>query len=182
MYIFTKNPIPVDAEFFVMETKDLLRPNLEIIPTYEECIAQLNEIAKLQIQYQSDDDEEERMLQQDEEVEVENEPEPEQPQTEEADDEDLDEDLDDDEEESEEEEVIVHMAQQDPEPEDEMFEREFGRMMQESMESRRNVRKPGDFDAPIPSRKQEERDSIQENEVAFTLLTKRGNKQQVYLS
>lgn len=181
MYIFTKNPIPIDAEFFVMETIDMLRPSMHIIPSYEESVSQLNLIAKSEIQEHSDGEDEmeghqeRRFIQRDEVVEVEHVDEVEGLEDEE------DEKYEDEEVEDEDDDVVVHLTQPEPEPEeDEMFEIEFGRLMQESMESRRNERKAVIFDAPIPSRKQTADDEqVKDGEVAFTLLTKRGNKQQV---
>jgi len=96
---------------------------------------------------------------------------------------------------SEEEESIVVTRQEeefDPEAEAD-FEREYAKMMAESLESRKFDRKP-QFDVPLPMRRKE-RDtttSLDTNEeaaaaapvapaktMAFSLLTKKGNRQQV---
>lgn len=94
---------------------------------------------------------------------------------------------------SEEDDAIVvtrHEEQFDPEAEAE-FEREYAKMMAESLESRKFDRKPL-FDVPLPMRRKErevipQTDSTGEsaaasappNTMAFSLLTKRGNRQQV---
>lgn len=95
---------------------------------------------------------------------------------------------------SEEEETIVVTRQEeelDPEAEAE-FEREYAKMMAESLESRKFDRKPL-FDVPLPMRRKD-RDVTSASEfsseetppvvaatgtMAFSLLTKRGNRQQV---
>ncbi|KAJ3117169.1 hypothetical protein HDU96_007722 [Phlyctochytrium bullatum] len=61
---------------------------------------------------------------------------------------------------------------------DEDFEKEFGQVMVESLESRRNERKAGAFDVAIPGRGRIESAEIGDD-IIFGLLTKRGNKQQV---
>lgn len=94
---------------------------------------------------------------------------------------------------SEEEETIVVTRQEeeyDPEAEAE-FEREYAKMMAESLESRKFDRKPL-FDVPLPMRRkdreivtttestsEEPATPTQSNTMAFSLLTKRGNRQQV---
>lgn len=73
----------------------------------------------------------------------------------------------------------------DPQDEAE-FEREYARMMAESLESRKFERKQL-FDVPLPVRpknrdaatSQGEEGASAGNTMAFSLLTKRGNRQQV---
>lgn len=95
---------------------------------------------------------------------------------------------------SEEESIVVTRQEEQVNPEDEAdFEREYAKMMAESLESRKHDRKPT-FDVPLPMRRKE-RDTAVVNEswaeessaapntpsgtMAFSLLTKRGNRQQV---
>lgn len=88
--------------------------------------------------------------------------------------------------ESEDEQIYVsRQEERDPEAEAE-FDREFEKMMAESYESRRFERK-GAFDIPLPM-KRSGRDASAEapagpsespNTMAFSLMTKKGNKQQV---
>lgn len=94
---------------------------------------------------------------------------------------------------SEEEKIIVTRQEEEVDPEDEAdFEREYAKMMAESLESRKFDRKPT-FDVPLPMRRKE-RDINNSSEMseetapanalptgtmAFSLLTKRGNRQTV---
>ncbi|KAJ3259607.1 hypothetical protein HK103_002161 [Boothiomyces macroporosus] len=168
LYLFSKDKMPIDTEFFFMETKDSLCPKLEFIPTLEECVNQVNAIARSQMQEQdSASEDEEEMEDQEDLQDVEDTAEPE--QTEETND----------------DEVVVHMAQhQEEEEEDQNFEREFNKLMQEYNDSRRTDRKTAVFDAPIPTRRNNPEDdaSVSSNQVSFSILTKKGNKQQVFLA
>ena len=95
---------------------------------------------------------------------------------------------------SEEESIVVTRQEEEVDPEDEAdFEREYAKMMAESLESRKHERKAA-FDVPLPMRRKEAATSgeswAEESAVpstaptgtmAFSLLTKRGNRQQVSL-
>ncbi len=93
---------------------------------------------------------------------------------------------------SEEEAIVVTREEEEVDPEDEAdFEREYAKMMAESLDSRKHERK-STFDVPLPIRR---KDANAANEplpdetvnssaapagtMAFSLLTKRGNRQQV---
>jgi len=94
---------------------------------------------------------------------------------------------------SEDESIVVTRQEEEVNPEDEAdFEREYAKMMAESLESRKHERK-STFDVPLPMRRKD-RDVSTTNEswadetaspnaaptgtMAFSLLTKRGNRQQ----
>jgi regulator of nonsense transcripts 2 len=96
---------------------------------------------------------------------------------------------------SEEEAIVVTREEEEVDPEDEAdFEREYAKMMAESLDSRKHERK-STFDVPLPIRR---KDANTANEIlsdetvnhsdtpvgtmAFSLLTKRGNRQQVSLT
>ena len=98
------------------------------------------------------------------------------------------------EDEDEEEAIVVTRQEEEIDPEEEAdFEREYAKMMAESLESRKHERKAA-FDVPLPMRRKD-RDVNLTNEpwgdepatlnatstgtMAFSLLTKRGNRQQV---
>ena len=95
---------------------------------------------------------------------------------------------------SEEEEIVVTRQEEEYDPEDEAeFEREYAKMMAESLDSRKHERK-STFDVPLPMRRKEANTSndpwVDEpagghvspaGTMAFSLLTKRGNRQQVSL-
>ena len=95
---------------------------------------------------------------------------------------------------SEEEEIVVTREEEYIDPEDEAdFEREYAKMMAESLDARKHERK-ATFDVPLPI-KRKDRDAIVANEtvqeesgsmplsagstMTFSLLTKRGNRQHV---
>jgi len=92
--------------------------------------------------------------------------------------------------ESEEAQIVVTRQEEEVDPEDEAeFEREYAKMMAESLESRKSERKQ-QFDLPLPVRpKPREPTSGTETgegtadgspgTMAFSLLTKKGNRQQV---
>ena len=95
---------------------------------------------------------------------------------------------------SEEESIVVTRQEEEIDPEDEAdFEREYAKMMAESLESRKHERKPT-FDVPLPMRRKDREINTSSSEpwtdentspsapsgtMAFSLLTKRGNRQQV---
>lgn len=92
---------------------------------------------------------------------------------------------------SEEENIVVTRQEEEHDPEAEAdFEREYAKMMAESLESRKFERKPL-FDVPLPMRRKErevgsapetvaeEPETQPTSTMAFSLLTKRGNRQQV---
>lgn len=89
-----------------------------------------------------------------------------------------------------EESIVVTRQEETVDPEDEVeFEREYARLMAESLESRKFERKPL-FDVPLPVRskardpsisatQEQESSSPIRNKMVFSLLTKKGNRQQV---
>ena len=93
---------------------------------------------------------------------------------------------------SEEESIVVTRQEEEIDPEDEAdFEREYAKMMAESLESRKHERK-STFDVPLPMKRKDANSSIDpwaeepangdaspSGTMAFSLLTKRGNRQQV---
>lgn len=91
--------------------------------------------------------------------------------------------------ESEDEEIVVTRQEEEIDPEDEAeFEREYAKILAESLESRKFDRKPL-FDVALPVRsKTREPSSVDAGDgvdgppsgtMAFSLLTKKGNRQQV---
>jgi regulator of nonsense transcripts 2 len=161
MYLFTKDKLPMDVEFFVMETLDKIRPGLVLIGSYEESVEQWNFLAKILLEENevvSDDENNEEVVEEEDGVE-ENYESPEE-----------------EEEEQVEEEAVIHQELEE-EKHDELFDREYNRLMQDSVDSRRVDRKTAVFDAPIPTFKNNQTNET--DSVSFTLLTKRGNKQQM---
>ncbi|KAG4434950.1 hypothetical protein IFR05_009562 [Cadophora sp. M221] len=96
---------------------------------------------------------------------------------------------------SEEESIVVTREEEEIDPEDEAdFDRELAKLMAESLDSRKHERKPT-FDVPLPMRRKENAPNpglsgneswtddstgvnASTNTMAFSLLTKRGNRQQ----
>lgn len=104
-----------------------------------------------------------------------------------------DENVTPDEVDSEEEHIVVTRPEEQLDPEAEAdFDREFEKMMAESLDSRKFERKSM-FDVPLPIRKMQrdkaelpddedealEVEAPPPNTMAFSLMTKRGNRQQV---
>lgn len=94
---------------------------------------------------------------------------------------------------SEEEQIVVTRPEEQLDPEAEAdFDREFEKMMSESLDSRKFERKSM-FDVPLPIRKaqRDKAEAIDDDEetaeveaaplntMAFSLMTKKGNRQQV---
>ncbi|CAG8586523.1 8837_t:CDS:10 [Ambispora gerdemannii] len=194
MYILSKQPLPMDAEFMVSDTFELLRSSMIRYKTYEEAAEEVDqrlilnqkavqtseEIVKGQEEALEESDAASSSSEEDDdEFREETEREP---GEEEEDDEDAETEVIESHD-HEEEEVIVHTNRQDKvsTSEDEDFEREFSKMMTESLESRKYERKPAMLDVAIPMHlKGTERSSeFEDGNVSFTLLTKKGNKQHI---
>ncbi|KAI5926712.1 armadillo-type protein [Camillea tinctor] len=202
-YIATKNPLPMDIEFIVQDIFSLTRPQWKLATTLEEAskafqlaIAQDQKNAGLD-KSADQDDSSSSSSSDDEGAEGDGDmvlPEADGDDSELGDEDDT-EDLDNQPQsprgsDSEEEEAIVvtRKAEEiDPEAEAE-FEREYAKMMAESLESRKFDRKTL-FDVPLPVRSKNRdittaADSDDKdgngatNTMAFSLLTKKGNRQQ----
>lgn len=201
-YIYTKDPLPMDIEFIVNDIFALTRPHWKLASNIEEA-SKAFQLAVQQDQKTSGVAEKT--------VEVE-EPEVDEssddggdidgavPEAIDSSDDESDDDSGDDEashhsSDSEDEKIVVTKQEEEYDPEDEAeFEREYAKMMAESLESRKFDRKPL-FDVPLPMRRKD-REVITQNEnvsgddqaqsttpapantMAFSLLTKRGNRQQ----
>ncbi|KAH9276978.1 hypothetical protein BASA83_000493 [Batrachochytrium salamandrivorans] len=230
MYMFTKASLPMEVEFFVDETLELLRPEIKRFKSYEESVEAVNSIVQRQSKLQSapnvttpldtnsattvtlNGDANAALSSQDadedlhdsqgsdaddavdsryEEMRPEDDAEFELDDNIDAMSDDVDADAESVRDEDEEdEEVVIRMSPPPQTEEDLDFEREFSAMMLESLDSRKNERKPALFDAPIPMRHRnttpanaalensDDDDVPEEGYVEFTLLTRRGNKQQ----
>ncbi|KAK0643480.1 armadillo-type protein [Cercophora newfieldiana] len=192
-YIYTKNPLPMDIEFLVQDIFSLTRPQWKLASNLEEAskvfqlaVAQDQKTAGLDKGIEpedrssgsSSDDENADDLQLDDE-----------------DDESEDGDAEDHEQNNPyssdefEAEIVVTRQEEEIDPEDEAdFEREYAKMMAESFESRKSERKQ-QFDLPLPVRPKareptaggEPTEGVTESPgttMAFSLLTKKGNRQQ----
>lgn len=104
----------------------------------------------------------------------------------------IDHEADSESDEDEEEQIFVARQEEERDPEAEAdFDRAFEKMMSESLESRKFERKSM-FDVPLPMKRstrepaaEEHKENKEEpsrpatNTMAFSLMTKRGNRQQV---
>ncbi|CAJ2512190.1 Uu.00g052050.m01.CDS01 [Anthostomella pinea] len=199
-YIYTKPPLPMDIEFIVQDTFSLTRPQWKLATNLEEAskafqlaIAQDQKNAGLD-RSADHDDASSSSSSDDEGAEGDGDlvlPEADGDEDSELadDDEELDNPQSHGNSESEEEAIIVTREAEklDPEAEAE-FEREYAKMMAESLESRKFDRKPL-FDVPLPVRgktreiptgtePEEKKAEGTPNTMAFSLLTKKGNRQQ----
>ncbi|KAK9475489.1 putative nonsense-mediated mRNA decay factor [Dipodascopsis tothii] len=234
-YICTKDNLPMEIEFTVQDTLGTLRPDLKIRLAIDEAYNNLSrELAKTfengtfngsrdsviddeessdtEAEYDGNENEEDGEEEDDRNEDVDeddgDEDEDDDDDDEEEDDTDSDEDSDDDESFSEdtgeENEVGLTRKRRDPVP-DEEFDREFARMMTESLESRRFEKRTA-FDVPLPMKRPSNQhtqhaqqassssthlnpndedgpdspiSSTVPSGVKFRLLTKRGNRQHV---
>ncbi|KAF4634949.1 hypothetical protein G7Y89_g3148 [Cudoniella acicularis] len=211
-YIYTKEILPMDIEFIVQDVFALTRPQWKLASNLEEAsrafqlaMAQDQKTAGLDKIVEPEDadsdsssddglndGEAENALAEAEADEAEAEEES-------ASDEEADIDANGDTAtsapgtDSDEESIVVTRREEEINPEDEAdFEREYAKMMAESLESRKHERK-STFDVPLPIRRKD-RELSATNELwneesapdntpptgtmAFSLLTKRGNRQQ----
>ncbi|KAF2265958.1 ARM repeat-containing protein [Lojkania enalia] len=201
-YICLKDQLPMDVEFMIQDAYALTRPQWKLITNLEEASHAFAEAVKLNYQMsavdkaveQDDDDvsgsDDDGEGPDDEDVAIPD-GDDEKSSGEDAEatgDDEPDDRASDDE---EEEQIVVTRPEDERDPEvDAEFDRELAKMMAESLDSRRLERKPV-FDVPLPMRRVREavptaEDSGGEapaeapptNMMKFSLLSKRGNKQQ----
>ncbi|KAJ9143982.1 ARM repeat-containing protein [Coniochaeta hoffmannii] len=200
-YIYTKDPMPMDIEFIVQDIFALTRPQWKLASNFEEA-SKAFQLAVAQDQKTSGaekvmevDDDASGESSDDENAEdmVVGDPDDEQESGSEAAEAEDQEQIHSHETESEDEAIIVTREKEEIDPEDEAdFEREYAKMMAESLESRKFERKT-QFDLPLPVRtKIRESSTVHDGEgagdtygdtagaptMAFALLTKKGNRQQ----
>ncbi|KAK5653863.1 hypothetical protein OQA88_7787 [Cercophora sp. LCS_1] len=202
-YIYTKNPLPMDIEFLVQDIFALTRPQWKLASNLEEASkvfqlavtadqksSGLDKTAEQATEHDdrtsgvSSDDENADDLQlgdQDDDDDDDN--------SEDVEAEDLEQNHSYSDNEYEEAQIVVTRQEEEIDPEDEAeFEREYAKMMAESLESRKSERKQ-QFDLPLPVRsKAREANNNEPGEgaaaegtagtMAFSLLTKKGNRQQ----
>ncbi|QSS57182.1 nonsense-mediated mRNA decay protein [Histoplasma capsulatum var. duboisii H88] len=202
-YLFTKDPVPMDVDFLVQDTYALTRPQWKIATDlaeatrlFSEAVAQNYKIEESTQEADkapepdpdgessSSDDgfEDDAIPDADEDKDDVNSSSDEVEETVRGPDQDHDS-------ESEEEQIFVTRQEEQLDPEAEAeFDREFEKMMAESLQSRKFERKAM-FDVPLPMRRtphnpssgaEENGESSQHtpNTMAFSLMTKRGNRQQ----
>lgn len=193
-YMTTKDPLPMDIDFLVQDTFTMTRPQWKLVTDLQEATRIFGEAVAQNYKTQdadrpaepdeddaessSSDDgfEDDVMPEVDEDGESSDEAEASGPNVEQNGDSD-----------SEDEQIFVTRQEEERDPEAEAeFDREFEKMMADSMDSRKFERKAV-FDIPLPM-KRVARDAAGENApenpqpqpstMAFSLMTKKGNKQQ----
>ncbi|KID90732.1 nonsense-mediated mRNA decay factor (Upf2) [Metarhizium guizhouense ARSEF 977] len=196
-YVQTKSSLPMDIEFVVQDIFSLTRPQWKIATSIEEATKAL-QLAIIQDQKTagidraaevddatsgaSSDDDNADVDDVEQDGEGDEESASEDDEVEDGDDESAnDSDFND-------EAIVVTRQEEVVDPEDEAdFEREYAKMLAESLESRKFERKPL-FDVPLPVRPknressmgapQDQEPSAPNHKMAFSLLTKKGNRQQ----
>ncbi|RKF61378.1 Regulator of nonsense transcripts 2 [Erysiphe neolycopersici] len=202
-YIYTKDPLPMDIEFLVKDLFALTRPNWKISTNLEEA-SKAFQLAMIEDQKLSGIDKSVEPEEHDSDGDfvgevgdhnAENESPKQGIDDSDSDDADLESSgnnihsphITD----SEDEDIVVTRQEETFDPEDEAdFEREYAKMMTESLESRKHERKSA-FDVPLPMKR---KDIVTNNDswvnesasnktppagtMVFSLLTKRGNRQQ----
>ncbi|KAJ5974399.1 hypothetical protein N7481_011609 [Penicillium waksmanii] len=201
-YICTKDPMPMDIDFLVQDTYSALRPQWKLTSDpdeatriFSEAVAQNYNMPDSERPIEADEEEDaaessssDEGLEEDAIPDIEDE----QESSDEAEEVSGPNPEADDDSESEDEQIIVTRQEEERDPEVEAeFDREYEKMMIESADSRRFERK-AIFDIPLPmkrpARENVPADFPGEMEVpepvappktmAFSLMTKKGNKQQ----
>ncbi|PWY90751.1 ARM repeat-containing protein [Aspergillus heteromorphus CBS 117.55] len=197
-YMNTKDPLPMDVDFLVQDTFSMTRPQWKLATDLEEATQIFSEAVAQNFKTQNaerptdpeEDDSESSSSDEGLEEDAIPEAEDDQESSDEAEAEGSGPNGEkNDDSESEDEEIFVTRQEEERDPEAEAdFDREFEKMMAESMESRKFERK-GVFDIPLPM-KRSGREATAEipmpqevpkpivNTMAFSLMTKKGNKQQ----
>ncbi|KAI8096391.1 armadillo-type protein [Halteromyces radiatus] len=193
MYILSKAKPPMDVDFMISDTFEMLRPKMHIFSSYEEANAevdlmlldQLKTVQGNEDKIQEDGFEESEGSDSssdedndDELVDV--------LDKEDEDNESVDEEIEVNRDDEEDEVVVLKRQEQQQKEEDDEFEKEFSKMVSDSIESRKFEKKATMLDVPIPMnlRGTQDRRSLAEKReqpngsMAFTLLTKKGNRQQ----
>ncbi|KAL2159819.1 hypothetical protein VTH06DRAFT_1952 [Thermothelomyces fergusii] len=197
-YIYTKNPLPMDIEFLVQDIFSLTRPQWKLASNLEEA-AKVFQLAMAQDQKSSGLD---KAVEQDDEtsgISSDDEPVGDQDDDEESGSEDGEVEAEDAEqdqadngnesegEEEEEEAIVVTREEEQIDPEFEAeFDREYAKIMAESFETRKfQPKQPFDLPLPVrpknrdaPSGEAESSAGTPGGKMAFSLLTKKGNRQQ----
>ncbi|KAI8967877.1 armadillo-type protein [Mycotypha africana] len=210
MYILSKSKPPMDVDFMISDTLEMLRPQLHLFTTYEEAneavdrllMEQLksvqgtnanNEEGKSSVEDGLDDESDASDLSQsadedEDEIEI---PEDNDDSSNVVGEEDSVVESNKDYTAADDDENVIVLKtkreQQLSKEEEEEFDREFNKLMNESIESRKFDKKQASLDVPIPmnlrgslDHRSEAAEKSQPNigKMAFTLLTKKGNRQQ----
>ncbi|KAK2874995.1 hypothetical protein FQN49_001876 [Arthroderma sp. PD_2] len=192
-YLHTKDPIPMDVDFVIQDTFALTRPQWKFAADFTEATKLFAEAVAQNYQVQEadkapDPEDEAESSSSDDDIEDDGAPDVDEDSTDEAE-VTANEPDDDNESESEEEQIFVSRQEEERDPQAEAeFDRAFEKMISESVESRKFERKTM-FDVPLPMKRAIPRDTavveeskepapVPSNTMPFSLMTKRGNRQQ----
>ncbi|KAJ3021095.1 UNVERIFIED_CONTAM: hypothetical protein HDU68_009800 [Siphonaria sp. JEL0065] len=195
VYLHSKPRLSMDVEFLMEELFDLLRPKQILCKSYDEAVDAFNLLVMKHItqdpaSVQAANAFTERFVENSDEEEDEWGVAPANAHAGSGDEEDAEVDEEQQqanasqEEDENEEEVVVHMPEQEVDAEFEVeFDKEFSKMMQDSLESRKFEKKAqAVFDVAIPVKRGvvfQQADSGPPEGVVFSFLTKKGNKPQM---
>jgi regulator of nonsense transcripts 2 len=174
MYLHTKMKPPMEIEYLVQETFELLRPKALFYPSYVAAAMEVNRRAQAMGNVAPQDDEDERRG--DEELkgaDAGKESDDESESDESSSGSDQDDDV-----------IVRDLANEADSDEAEKFDQEFAKMLTDSLDSRKHERKNAVFDVPVPllARKGVSFEDVEADDeepvkqVTFSLLTKKGNK------
>ncbi|PGH36699.1 hypothetical protein GX50_00359 [[Emmonsia] crescens] len=203
-YLFTKDPLPMDVDFLVQDTYALTRPQwkiatdpIEATRLFSEAVAQNYKVQEAaqeadkapELEDEGESSSSDDGFEDDAIPDADEEKDEEHSSSDEVEETIRDPDQEHDSESEEEEQIFVTRQEEQLDPEAEAeFDREFEKMMAESLQSRKFERKAM-FDVPLPMRRtprdtssaaEENNEASQHapNTMAFSLMTKRGNRQQ----
>jgi regulator of nonsense transcripts 2 len=172
LYFYTKREAPLEIIFLLTDLIEKLRPHSRLLSSYEEAAKLFNDVVIKEMNHPQVDNN--NLEESDhEDLDIRDEP--------------LDNQLDENvevlssssgEENQLEEDKDVEEEEEDEDDEDDDFEQELGKMM--ISENRRLDRKIIPFDASVPVRATRPVSDVK-NHVIFTLMTKKGSKNQVLL-
>ncbi|KAI5477244.1 regulator of nonsense transcripts 2 [Pseudohyphozyma bogoriensis] len=186
MYALSKGTLPMDVDFMYSDTFEQLRPSLVLFKTFGEAVQAVDEMMAAVAKNGPIEDEPEEAEGVEEERRGEEEEAAEEGEAASSDEsgEEIEEDIESEPEESTRGKDPNAMTQE----EEDDFSRELAKMMVNAGESRKAPeRKPAILDVGVPFVKRVKRAEMEDDEVEaagagmkFTLLTKKGNKQQTF--
>ncbi|KAI8639204.1 armadillo-type protein [Parasitella parasitica] len=197
MYVLSKNKPPMDVDFMITDTLEMLRPQLQVLSSYEEANEEVDRMLLEQLKTVQSTTEGKALLEdgfEDSELSDsslsggEEDEDDLLPQDRQREDEDTDTNNTNNQDEEDQDVVVLkNKREQLSREEEEEFEREFSKMMSDSIDSRKFEKKGAMLDVPIPMnlRGSQDRRTLAQGaskpetgKMAFTLLTKKGNRQQ----
>lgn len=170
MYIYTKVEMPMEVEDLICDVFDLIRPKLKVLDSYQEAVEAVNRISLVQKLNQPVN-----LVQNVEGVAFES-------NSDSANEEEYDSIEAEESIEEEDVEPLVTQESIEADAEEAAFTAEYAQLMNDSLDSRKFEKKQSGFDIPLPIKSKTGASGITVNDsdrVVFSVLTKKGNKQQI---